>query len=415
MKGAAMSDRPPRRLVVASMLRPQGNTGVHTHFRQLLAYVQDDPAVSAALVTPFDWGRPLHVPVLGLRYAVEPLSGSAGVSWYRHGHEAFLRNALRRRLAGLGDCVIYAQDPPAARAALAARRGPGQQVVLAVHFRVSQADEWAEKGKIPRDGWAFRGIRQMEGAVIPRVDRIVYVSRWARDALTGWLPEAATVPSAVIGNFVLPWGGRGGTERATERGGTGLASRGLANTGQATAKPAGDLVSVGHLEPVKNHRYLLRVVAAARDAGQPLTLDIFGEGPLRGELQRLAAKLGVADLVRLRGFRRDVRDFLPGYRAYVHASYSESSSLAIMEAMDAGLPVVAARVGPIAELVDDGVEGRFWPLDEPARAAAVLRGLIGDETVRRAAARAARKRFERDYDASVVGPRLRSFLLDGGC
>ena len=51
--------------------------------------------------------------------------------------------------------------------------------------------------------------------------------------------------------------------------------------------PQGDLVTTGHLEPVKNHRYLLDVLAAANRAGQPLTLDVFGEGPLLPELTRL--------------------------------------------------------------------------------------------------------------------------------
>ena len=54
-------------------------------------------------------------------------------------------NALRGLLEEGSNCVIYAQDPLAARAALRARRGPYQRVVLAVHFRISQADEWADK------------------------------------------------------------------------------------------------------------------------------------------------------------------------------------------------------------------------------------------------------------------------------
>jgi glycosyltransferase involved in cell wall biosynthesis len=384
-----MSDQ-PFPLVVATMLRSQGVTGVQTHVQQLLRYLDSGgSAADAVLVTPFTWGRPLYQPTYAVRHVIDPVSGSAGVRWYRHWHETFLRAALRRQLAGIGDCVIYAQDPPAARAALAARRDRGQQVVMAVHFRTSQADEWADKGAIPRDGRVFRQIRQLERTVIPQVDRIVYVSRWARDALTSWLPEAAAVPSAVIGNFVAPRQARPGGQRH------------------------GDLVTVGNLELVKNHRFLLHTLAAAKRAGHPLTLDVFGEGPERGELQRLAGNLGLAGQVRLRGFRRDVRDFLPGYRAYVHASYSESSSLAIMEAMDAGLPVVAADIGPLAELFDDGVEGRLWPLSDPDRAAAVLVGLVQDEPVRLKAARAAHDRFCRDYDATVVGPRLASFLLGG--
>ena len=63
----------------------------------------------------------------------------------------------------------------------------------------------------------------------------------------------------------------------------------------------------------------------------------------------------------------------------MHTSYSESSSLAIIEAMAAGLPILAGAIGPIAELCDEGVEARFWPLDDPATAASILIELLDDE------------------------------------
>jgi glycosyltransferase involved in cell wall biosynthesis len=156
---------------------------------------------------------------------------------------------------------------------------------------------------------------------------------------------------------------------------------------------------------------MLRVLAEAKRAGRSFTLDVFGEGPCRRDLLQLARSLGVEAQVRLHGFRRDVREFLPGYRAYVHASYSESSSLAIMEAMDAGLPIVAGNIGPISELCDDGVEARFWPLDDPARAAATLIDLLDCEPMRAMAANAASERFHRDFDANLIAPRLLSFLF----
>ena len=79
--------------------------------------------------------------------------------------------------------------------------------------------------------------------------------------------------------------------------------------------------------------------------------------------------------------------------------------------MAAGLPIVAGNTGPISELCDDGVEGRFWSLDDAAQASAVLIDLLDCEPVRLTAARAARERFCREFDAAVVGPELRSFLL----
>jgi glycosyltransferase involved in cell wall biosynthesis len=386
--GTSAEDRFPNELsvVIATILRGDGITGVDTHIRQLRRYL-DGCDAGSTLITPFSWGRPLTYPVFGLRkLLLKRLSQPASVAWYNYWHEVFVRNALRRHLAEAGDCVIYAQDPPTARAALRVRRGPHQRVVMAVHLRISMADEWADKKQIAHGGMVFRAIRRMEREAIPGVDSLVYVSKWARDALLSWLPEAEAVPYAVIGNFVAPW------------------------PSEPDQEPLADLVTVGNLDLVKNHRFLLDVLARAKEAGRALTLDIFGEGPCRRDLVRQASALGLTEQVRLRGFRPDVRDFLPRYRAYVHASYSESSSLAIMEAMAAGLPIVAANTGPISELCDEGVEGRFWPLDDPGRSAGILLDLLDSEPARLKAARAARERFRRDYDADVVGPELWSFL-----
>lgn len=378
---------PSRPLIIASMLREEGITGVHTHVRQLRQYL-GRVGVDAPVVTPFSWYRALAAPVFALRRVVERCSRAAGVVWYRYWHEVFLHHALRRRLAKLADCVVYAQDPPAARAALRARQGRHQRVILVVHFRISQSDEWADKQQISRGGTVFRRIRRTEREVIPQVDGIVYVSKWAREALLGWFPEAAAVPATVIFNFVASL-----------------------NPAPVITEPFGDLVTVGNLDFVKNHRYLLEVLAETRAAGQAFTLDVFGQGPLHDELVRQIKELGLNDHVRLRGFRPDVRTLLPGYRACVHASYSESSSLAIIESMAAGLPIVAGNIGPIGELFDDGVEGRYWPLDDPVRAAAVLIELLGCEAARLKASASASERFRRDFDADHVGPRLYRFIL----
>lgn len=385
--GGRFQDEASLPLVIATILRGDGITGVDTHIRQLRQYLEES-GQGSTLVTPFSWGRPLTYPVFGFRQLVlERCSRAASVAWYLYWHEVFLRNALRQRLAEAGDCVVYTQDPLAARAALGTRRGPHQRVVMAVHLRISMADEWADKKQIRRDGTVFRAIRRVEREAIPQVDGLVYVSRWAQDALVTWLPEAAAVPSAVIGNFVAPLHVEPGQE------------------------PLGDLVTIGNLDLVKNHRFLLEVLAEAKRAGRSLTLDVYGEGPCRADLLRQARSLGLEGQVRFRGFRTDVRGFLPGYRAYVHASYSESLPLAIIEAMAAGLPIVAGDTGGIGELCDDGVEARFWSLDNPAQAAAVLIGFLDSEPTRLKAAQAARERFRRDFDADVVCPELRSFLL----
>jgi glycosyltransferase involved in cell wall biosynthesis len=374
-----------RPLIIASVLREDGITGVQSYIGRLRRYLRER-GIATTLVTPFSSNRLLAYPLFGVRLAVERFSGTASVWWHRHWHEVFLRRALRRHLAKVDDCVVYAQDPLAARAALSARRGAHQRVVMTVHFRISQADEWADKKQIPRGGAMFRAIRQTERAVISQVDGLVYMSQWARDALLDWLPEAGEVPSAVIGSMVTPL------------------------PGEPVQQQFGDLVTVGNLDIVKNHRFLLEVLAEVRRAGRTLTLDVFGEGPLRKDLLRLTYSLGLEEQVRFHGFQPNVRTLLPGYRAYVHACYSESFCLAIVEAMAAGLPVVAGGIGPIPELCEDGVEARFWPLDDPAKAAATIISLLDSEPERLKAANAAYDRFCREFDAELIVPRLLSFL-----
>ena len=202
--------------------------------------------------------------------------------------------------------------------------------------------------------------------MIPQLDGIVYVSKAARDGLLSWLPEAEAVSSAVIPNFV---------ETPKTR---------------ADPKSLGDLVSVGGLERVKNQRFLIEVLAEAKKGGRNLTLDLFGDGPCRRDLSRLARTLGVERQVRFQGFRPDVRDLLPGYRAYVHASLKDTGPLAIIEAMAAGLPVIAGQVGGIPELYEAGVEGWFWPLDDPVKAARILIDVLDSEQDRAQSGRSPR-------------------------
>ncbi|MGN6752586.1 MAG: glycosyltransferase family 4 protein [Intrasporangium sp.] len=384
----------PTPLVIAAVARERGITGVHTHVRQLRGYL-DRTGQRAELITPHTWvGRgfgawwreAVLLPLFGVRVLLERTWGPAHVWWYRTSHEIFLRRVLRHRLASLGPCTVYAQCPVAARAALAARSGPQQRVVLAVHFGTSQADEWVHKDQISRDGRVFRWIRRTERQVVPRVDGLVFVSGWARAALRAWLPEADGVPSTVLTNFVK------------------------AAPVAADPPPSADLVSVGNLAVAKNHRYLLQVLAEARAAGHEYSLDIFGMGEERENLRRLAAELGLSQQVRLQGFRSDVEGLLPAYKAYVHASYVETSSLAIMEAMAAGLPIISSTAGALAELFNDPAEGRFWPLDDPVCAARILTELLEDPEELDRAGQAARRRFHRNYDAEVVAPRLLRFL-----
>lgn len=373
-------------VVVASILRAEGTTGVHTHVRELQRACEARN-IPVEVVTPFSLARPLSAPIMGLRLVIDQLSGAASVAWYYHWHELFLRWGLRRRLSRSTGAIVYAQGPREARAALRARRDRAQRVVMVVHYVTSQADEWVDKLRLRRGGAVFRNLRRVEATVIPRLDGIVYVSAAAREGLLEWLPAAARVRSAVIHDFVR---------------------------GDDLPRPPGprrDLVTIGGLIEVKNHRYLLEVLAAAKRSGHVYTLDIVGGGPLRRTLEGAARVLDVAAQVRFLGARHDARRLLPGYRVYVHASYRESLSLAVIEATAAGLPVVVADSGGVREVCDEQHGATFWPLDDPDRAAKVLIELMEDEQSQARAAAASAARFHDAFDADVVVPRLLSFLF----
>jgi len=147
----------------------------------------------------------------------------------------------------------------------------------------------------------------------------------------------------------------------------------------AASVPPGALVwlAAGRLVAQKDHATLLGALAAR--PGERLW--IAGDGPLRAALERRVADLGVADRVALLGLREDLPDLLAGCDALVLPSAWEGLPNVVLEAMAASRPVVATRVGGVAELVGEGVTGALCPPgDVPALAAAMGRvARAGDE------------------------------------
>jgi glycosyltransferase involved in cell wall biosynthesis len=378
-----------RHMVIATLLRGGGATGVETHVREVLA-CGSTLGASPLLITPFSYARPLAIPIFGVRLGLDPLSGEWSVAWYRYWHEVFLRRALSKNLAKDPSAVVYAQCPVAARAALQARTGPHQRVVMAVHFNTSQADEWVDKGRIRRHGAVYRAIRRLERDVIPAADGLLYVSQSAQEALESWLPEARRIPARVVPNFLA------------------APTAPLASVADEVSR---DVVSVGSLETAKNHVFLLDVLAEANRLGFRYRLDIVGEGPCRSGLTRRIGELGLEGQVRLLGYRSDVRALLRNYRAYVHASVREAMAIAPIEALAAGLPVLAVPTGGLPEIVDPGVEGLFWSAADPVSAARKMVDLLEDGPLLNRMARAARARFDRELAADVVGPQVVRFVL----
>ncbi len=159
-----------------------------------------------------------------------------------------------------------------------------------------------------------------------------------------------------------------------------------------TGEEPGFLLFVGRLRIRKGVEVLLQALRALRDrpAGEPARLLIAGDGEHREALERTAATLGLGASVRFLGRCEAgrVRGLLHGARALVVPSIYEGMPLVVLEAMEAGVPVVASAVSGIPEVVEDGVTGWLVPPENPGALAKALESVLGDpsEAARRGAA-----------------------------
>jgi glycosyltransferase involved in cell wall biosynthesis len=155
------------------------------------------------------------------------------------------------------------------------------------------------------------------------------------------------------------------------------------------------IVSVGRLAPPKDALTLVRALPAVRS---PFRALLVGDGPDRPAIEAERDAFGLEDRLELTGTRSDVRELLAGADAFVLASRSEGAPMSILEAMAAGLPVVASDVGGVGELVDDGVTGLLVPAGDAAALAAALDRLLADPALRRRMGAAGRELALRRFD-----------------
>lgn len=172
----------------------------------------------------------------------------------------------------------------------------------------------------------------------------------------------------------------------------------------ATEQPrAGNtLLYVGNLERPKRVDTLLRGLAQLAPRGA-VRLQIVGQGTLRAELERLAGELGIADSVEFMGAvpHERVAALMAAADVFVHCSDHEGLPVAIVEALRAGLPVVAAHVGGVPDLVLDGENGFLLDPGDAAGFGEKIELLLNDRDLqKRMAARAAE--FAQDLDGAAV-------------
>jgi len=160
--------------------------------------------------------------------------------------------------------------------------------------------------------------------------------------------------------------------------------------------------TVGHLAPIKGHDVFVRAAALISACRPNVHFVILGEDKSpqmdhRRSLENLIAELGLSEIVTMPGWRDDMPAALSSLTLFVSAARSEPFGLAIVEAMAAGLPIVAAASEGALEIIENGLSGKLVPIDDPEALAQAINDLLDDPLERSRLARhamlAARERY----------------------
>ena len=157
------------------------------------------------------------------------------------------------------------------------------------------------------------------------------------------------------------------------------------------------LLCVGRLIPIKGHIVLLRAFAEARKHVPSLRLDIAGRGPLEPALRALAKELEVEDAVRFLGYVAPIQRAVEESAIVVVPSMGEGFGMVALEAMERARPVIAAEIGGLGELVEDGVTGYLVAPGEADPLAEAIIRLAGNLSLAAEMGEAGRRRALKQF------------------
>jgi glycosyltransferase involved in cell wall biosynthesis len=306
---------------VVTRLEPIG--GVQIHLRDLTGALQAQghkPTVITGGTGPLiDALRAQGTPTVILRHLSLPINPPRDLRALRE---------IRSVLKHLGPELVGVHSSKAGVLGRLAARSLGLPVLLTAHG-------WNFTPGIPKVQAAV--YRQIERLVGPFASRIITVSEFDR--------QLAMKAGVTTGDRIV----------TVYNGIPDIPSHLRADPGRTPPR----LVMVARFGPQKDHPTLLRALAGLQD--YPWELDLIGDGPLRAPMESLATTLGIGERVRFLGQRLDVDEILSQAQASLLTTNWEGFPLSILEAMRAGLPVVASSVGGIGEAICDGETGYLVP------------------------------------------------------
>ncbi|MGB5160102.1 MAG: glycosyltransferase [Thermoanaerobaculia bacterium] len=170
--------------------------------------------------------------------------------------------------------------------------------------------------------------------------------------------------------------------------------------------------SVGRLEPVKNHQYLLQAFAAlVGKTDRPCRLVLVGTGSLRARLEKMIREMGIDELVQFLGVRDDIPQILNLFDAFALTSLSEGSSISLLEAQASGVPAFVTDVGGNDRIVIDGSTGYLCPLDNPSIMAERLAMIVEKPEHHRVLSKKARQMALQSFDLDTMVRQYESLYL----
>jgi glycosyltransferase involved in cell wall biosynthesis len=156
-------------------------------------------------------------------------------------------------------------------------------------------------------------------------------------------------------------------------------------------------VQVARLDPIKDHQTAIRAVISAAKRNPNIRLLIVGDGPEKTNIQRQLREQSINGTVKMLGLRNDVPRLLAAADVFLLTSVSEGIPVTVIEAMAAGVPVLATSVGGLSELVTHGVTGYLAPPGNANKLADALVELAEDSTRRVELAERAKNRANSEF------------------
>ena len=169
------------------------------------------------------------------------------------------------------------------------------------------------------------------------------------------------------------------------------------------------IAMVARFTALKDHETMLRAFAAVKAQARLL---LVGDGPTRGAAERLVGELGIGEQVEFAGERGDIENVLTGVDIFALASKNEMLPISIIEAMRAGLPVVASRLGGIPQLTLEGLTGLLVESGSILELAGALTRLVEDRDLRIQMGRRGRERYEQRFNSRLMCAHTMSVYQD---